>query len=179
MAKRPFQSSASELQKLVDLLSTLCPWSSGTSDATDSSAVVVRNQPSPAPLPACDRSPPPRAASTDSAATKPTMASRPLIRSGAGPLNASASHTDGLAFTLGLGAAGLGLGVDGLGVGDEVDALVVSLVGSISGSVWALTTRARRRRGASAERLAERPTAAALAKELKAIMVAITRSSES
>jgi hypothetical protein len=43
---------------------------------------------SPDPLPACDRRPPPLDASTASAETKPTMASRPLMRSGAGPLNA-------------------------------------------------------------------------------------------
>jgi hypothetical protein len=43
------------------------------------------------------------------------MASRPLIRSGAGPLKASAPHTEGLA--LGLGAAGVGVGV---GVGLEI-----------------------------------------------------------
>jgi hypothetical protein len=47
-------------------------------------------------LPSCERRPSPRPASTASAVTNPTMARRPLMRSGAGPLNASASQIEGL-----------------------------------------------------------------------------------
>ncbi|TVU41846.1 hypothetical protein EJB05_15401, partial [Eragrostis curvula] len=93
MAKRPFQISASALQNPPLLASALSPCSSGTSDATDSTAAVAANQASPDPLPACERRPSPRDASTASAETKPTMARRPLIRSGAGPLNANASRS--------------------------------------------------------------------------------------
>jgi hypothetical protein len=57
------------------------------------------------------------------------------MRSGAGPLKASASHTEGLA--LGLGAAGVGVGLE-IGLGEEVDALAVSMLGSISG--WRYTS---------------------------------------
>ena len=100
------------------------------------------------------------------------------MRSGAGPLNASASQTEGLAFlVMGLGAAGIGVG-DGLVLGEgegEVDALVLSLAESMSGSVWALTTRVRRRGATTGERAADRPTTA---KELKATMVAITQGRE-
>ena len=173
IAKRPFQSSASALQIPLDLLSTVWPCSSGTNDAAENTPAVTRNQPSPAPLPAWSRSPPPRAASTESAATKPTMASRPLMRSGAGPLKASASQTEGLAFlVMGLGAAGIGVGVELVLGEEEVDALVVSLVESMPGSVWALTTRVLRRGAATGERAADRLTTA---KELKATMVAITQ----
>nr|MCH1922560.1 hypothetical protein [Shewanella ferrihydritica] len=73
--------------------------------------------------------------------TNPTIASRPLIRSGAGPLNASTSHSPVLAAGFALGAAAAGLGV-----GDD-DVAVSSFVGSTSGSAWALTTSATRRRG--------------------------------
>ncbi|RCV09737.1 hypothetical protein SETIT_2G053400v2 [Setaria italica] len=129
MAKRPFQSSASALMKPPLLASALSPLRRGTSDATERTAAVAANQASPDPLPACERRPPPRDASTASADTKPTMASRPLMRSGAGPLNASASHSPGLAgFFAALGS---------------------SVVGSAS-SAWARTTSARRR-GASAD----------------------------
>jgi hypothetical protein len=120
MAKRPFQSSALALMTPPLRASALSPWSTGTSDATDSTAAVAANNASPDPLPACDRRPPPLDASTASADTKPTMASRPLMRSGAGPLNASASQTPGFAFGLGAGV------VDGEEVEDEV-------VGSTSG----------------------------------------------
>ena len=139
MAKRPFQSSASALMTPPLRPSALSPLRSGTSDATESNAAVAANQASPDPLPACERRPPPRDASTASADTKPTMASRPLMRSGAGPLNARASHSPGLA------AAALGFAVRGV----EGAAVVSSAAGSAS-SAWALTTMARRRRGASA-----------------------------
>ncbi|KAF8732133.1 hypothetical protein HU200_000391 [Digitaria exilis] len=153
MANRPFQSSASAFMTPSPRLSAVSPLSTGTSDATDSTAAVAKNHVSPAPLPACARRPPPRDASTASAETKPTMASRPLIRSGAGPLNASASHSPG-DFAAAFGFAG---------------------VGAFSGP-WALTTSARRR-GASADagtRMAERPAAAAakVREPMEAITVA-------
>jgi hypothetical protein len=92
MARRPFQSSASAVMNRPLLPSALSPWSRGTRDAADRTAAVYANHARPAPLPACERMPSPRVASTASADTKPTIASRPLIRSGAGPLNASASQ---------------------------------------------------------------------------------------
>ncbi|KAF8713495.1 hypothetical protein HU200_028273 [Digitaria exilis] len=152
MANRPFQSSASAFMTPSPRLSAVSPLSTGTSDATESTAAVAANHVSPAPLPACARSPSPRDASTASAETKPTMARRPLILSGAGPLNASASHSPG-DFAAGVG---------------------VEVVGSAS-SAWALTTSARRR-GASEDagtRMAETPAAAAKVREpMEAITVA-------
>ncbi|KAF8783681.1 hypothetical protein HU200_000396 [Digitaria exilis] len=106
MANRPFQSSASAFMTPSPRLSAVSPLSTGTSDATDSTAAVAKNHVSPPPLPACARRPPPRDASTASAETKPTMASRPLIRSGAGPLNASASIARRLRAAFGFAASG-------------------------------------------------------------------------
>nr|ACR36257.1 unknown [Zea mays] len=141
MAKRPFQSSALALMTAPLLASALSPLSSGTSEATDSTAAVAANQASPDPLPACERRPPPRDASTASADTKPTMASRPLMRSGAGPLNASASHSPGLAAAA---ALDFGAGV--------VAAAAASFGSASASSLWALTVTAKaRRRGASAD----------------------------
>uniref|UniRef100_A0A0E0GY93 F-box domain-containing protein n=1 Tax=Oryza nivara TaxID=4536 RepID=A0A0E0GY93_ORYNI len=111
---------------------------------------------------------PPRDASTASADTNPTIASRPLIGSGAGPLKASTSHSPVLAadFALGTAAAGLGVGVG-------VDDVVVSS--------WALTTNATaRQRGGKPTAARPAPTtprhgappAAAAAKEELSAMVA-------
>uniref|UniRef100_K3ZW20 Uncharacterized protein n=1 Tax=Setaria italica TaxID=4555 RepID=K3ZW20_SETIT len=150
MAKRPFQSSASALMTPPLLASALSPFRRGTSDATESTAAVAANQASPDPLPACERRPPPRDASTASADTKPTMASRPLMRSGAGPLNASASHSPGLAGFFAALGFGVGVAADGVEAEEEDAGLVSSVVGSAS-SAWALTTCRARRRGASAD----------------------------
>jgi hypothetical protein len=138
MAKRPFQSSASALMTPPLRPSALSPLRTGTSDATESTAAVAANQASPDPLPACERRPPPRDASTASADTKPTMARRPLIRSGAGPLNASASQSPGLA-------------------GFGVEAALFS-----ASSACALTSGARRRGAspAAGSRDGKRPAAA-------------------
>jgi len=166
MAKRPFQSSASALMTPPLRASALSPLRTGTRDATESTAAVAANQASPDPLPACERRPPPRDASTASADTKPTMASRPLMRSGAGPLNASASHSPGLAVR----------GVEGAGEGEAEDAAVVSSVVGLASSAWALTTRARRRgaiAAAAGTRTGRTPARApAVAKAREAITVA-------
>ncbi|CAN6165319.1 unnamed protein product [Urochloa humidicola] len=83
---------------------------------------------------------------------EPTMARRALMRSGAGSLNASASHRPGLDGFFAAAAAGLGFGVGVAGDGEDVDAAAVGcyVVGSAS-SAWALTTRARRRGTNAAE----------------------------
>ncbi|PUZ68632.1 hypothetical protein GQ55_2G043900 [Panicum hallii var. hallii] len=156
MAKRPFQSSASALMTPPLRPSALSPLRTGTSDATESTAAVAANQASPDPLPACERRPPPRDASTASADTKPTMARRP------------ASHSPGLAaLGFGVGVAGAANGVLG---GAEEDAALVSSLGSVS-PAWALTTRARRRgaRAAAGTRTGSTP---ACAPAMEAITVA-------
>jgi hypothetical protein len=85
---------------------------------------VAANHASPPLLVASSKSSPSRDASTASTGTNPTIASRPLIRSVAGPLNASTSHSPVLAAGFALGAAATGLGVD---------VIVSSFVGSTSG----------------------------------------------
>nr|CAD1843434.1 unnamed protein product [Ananas comosus var. bracteatus] len=60
-------------------------------DATESSAAVKRNHGTP-PFDSCAKMPLPFASSTATADVNPTIASRPLIRSGAGPLNTSTSE---------------------------------------------------------------------------------------
>ena len=174
MAKRPFQSSASALMTAPLLASALSPFSSGTSDATESTAAVAANQVSPEPLPACERRPPPRDASTASADTKPTMARRPLMRSGAGPLNASASHSP--ARLAAFFALGVGVVAAAAGEGDEEVVAAVVSVGSTS-SLCALTTMTRRRGASAADDAgnapARRAPAVAVAKA-REVMEAIT-----
>lgn len=98
MANLPFQSSASELIISPDFDSTLTPLKSGTSDAREKMTAVPTNQGNP-PLASCATTLSPLANSAPIAATNPTIASRPLILSGAGPLNARTSQN----LVLGLG----------------------------------------------------------------------------
>ncbi|KAF6985347.1 hypothetical protein CFC21_003222 [Triticum aestivum] len=70
-----------------------------------------------------------------SSGTNDAAENTPAMRSGAGPLKASVSQTEGFAFlVMGLGAAGIGVGLV-LGE-EEVDALVVSLVESMPGCTY-------------------------------------------
>jgi hypothetical protein len=96
-----------------------------------------------------------------------------LMRSGAGPLNASASHSPGLAaLGFGVGVAGAADGVLG---GAEEDAALVSSLGSVS-PAWALTTRARRRgaRAAAGTRTGSTPACAPAMAKAREPMEAIT-----
>eukprot|EP00268_Persea_americana_P062274 TRINITY_DN79786_c1_g1_i1.p2 TRINITY_DN79786_c1_g1~~TRINITY_DN79786_c1_g1_i1.p2 ORF type:complete len:102 (+),score=5.23 TRINITY_DN79786_c1_g1_i1:340-645(+) len=100
MANRPFHSSASDVIKPSDMDCTLTPLNKGTSDAIDSRTVVPTNHGNP-PFISWATTSSPLANSTPIADTNPTIANRPLIRSGAGPLKANTSEN--LVLTLGLG----------------------------------------------------------------------------
>ena len=90
MANRPFHISASAVISPLDFDCTLTPFNSGTSDAAVSTTAVPTNHDTP-PSASWANSPLPRATSTATADTNPTIASLPLILSGAGPLKASTS----------------------------------------------------------------------------------------
>ena len=106
IANLPFHISASEVITPPDRDSAVTPLNSGTSDAAVSTDAVATNHGSPGPSASCAASPVPLASSTPNADTNPTMASLPLILSGAGPANASTSENLVLAFA-GIAAAGV------------------------------------------------------------------------
>lgn len=145
MANLPFQSSASEVMTAPALDSGVWPLNKGTREATESSALVKTNHGNP-PFCTCAKMSLPLANSTAMAATNPVIASRPLIRSGAGPLKANTSKKSVLTCTnmtnqsetidhipymstlfflskkntLGLGGIGVGEGVGGAMAGSLV-----------------------------------------------------------
>jgi len=90
MANLPFHISASDVMTPSDLDSALTPLNSGIKDATESRILVPTNHETP-PLDIWEKRSWPLDSSTAIAATKPIMASLPLILSGAGPLNANTS----------------------------------------------------------------------------------------
>jgi hypothetical protein len=91
MANLPFNISALSFMIPLVFDCTFSPLNKGTNEATEKSTAVPINQGTP-PFDNCTNKSSPLAASTAIAAIKPSMASRPLILSGAGPLNASTSE---------------------------------------------------------------------------------------
>ena len=91
MVNLPFHISASEVITPSDLDSALIPLNKGTRDAEDSRMLVARNH-GILPLAIWANTSWPVYNSTPNAATKPIIASLPLILSGTGPLNENKSE---------------------------------------------------------------------------------------
>lgn len=90
IANLPFHSSALELIIPFEFDSALTPLNNGINDANVRTTLVPTNHGIP-PFAICSNTSCPFDTSTASAATNPIIASRPLILSGPGPLNAKMS----------------------------------------------------------------------------------------
>ena len=133
IAKRPFNISAEDENIALDLLCTVIPLNMGTNDATDNNPAVTKNHGTP-PLLSWLAKSCPLASSTAIADTNPTIASLPLMVSGAGPENANTSRNLVLTFLLGTGVTGLLVGdcADEVEVEVEVEAVGMSFIGVAS-----------------------------------------------